>query len=122
MLLAGPPAALGAKSRARPPKGGDLENKRDEAKRKEDQVRHDLNLAQASETELEKHLARIADDLVDRRADAAEADADQAAASVVKITADIAALKVELGHRKEIFNRRAVMAYMGGQGRPLDDF
>jgi murein DD-endopeptidase MepM/ murein hydrolase activator NlpD len=124
MLFAGPPAALGAKGGARPPKGGDLERKRDEAKRKEEQVRHDLDLAQASETELEKHLAQIAADLVDRQSDAAAArsDADQAAASVIKITADIAALKVELAHRKEIFNRRAVMAYMGGQGRPLDDF
>ena len=124
MLFAGTPAALGAKARARPPKGGDLEQKRDDAKRKEDQVRHDLDLAQASETELEKHLAQIADDLVDRQAEAtdAQSDADQAAASVIKITADIAALKVELAHRKDIFNRRAVMAYMGGQGRPLDDF
>ncbi|TMK45730.1 MAG: hypothetical protein E6G66_12555, partial [Actinobacteria bacterium] len=124
MLFVASPAALGAKSRARPPKGGDLEQKRDEAKRKEEQVRHDLDLTRASETELEKHLAQIAADLVDRQTDAADAqsDADQAAASVVKITADIAALKVELAHRKDIFNRRAVMAYMGGQGRPLDDF
>jgi murein DD-endopeptidase MepM/ murein hydrolase activator NlpD len=124
LLFAATPAAQGAKGRSRPPGGGDLERKRDEAKRKEEQVRHDLDLAQASETELEKHLAQIAADLVDRQADAAtaRADADQAAASVVKITADIAALKVELAHRKDIFNRRAVMAYMGGQGRPLDDF
>jgi murein DD-endopeptidase MepM/ murein hydrolase activator NlpD len=124
LLFVGPPAALGAKGRARPPQGGDLERKRDDAKRKEEQVRHDLDLAHASETELEKHLAQIADDLVDRQADAsaAQSDADQAAASVIKITADIAALKLELGHRKDIFNRRAVMAYMGGQGRPLDDF
>ncbi|HEY0398363.1 MAG TPA: hypothetical protein VGF00_08245, partial [Acidimicrobiia bacterium] len=124
MLFAGPPAALGAKGRPRPPKGGDLERKRDEAKRKEEQVRHDLDLAHASESELEKHLAQIADDLVDRQADAADAhaDAEQAAASVVKIMADIAALKIELAHRKEIFNRRAVKAYMAGQGRPLDDF
>ena len=126
MLLTGSPAALGAKGRARPPKngGGDLERKRDDAKRKEEQVRHDLDLAHASESELEKHLAQIATDLVARQADAADAksDAEDAAASVVKITADIAALKVELAHRKEIFNRRAVMAYMGGQGRPLDDF
>jgi murein DD-endopeptidase MepM/ murein hydrolase activator NlpD len=124
LLFVGPPAALGAKGRARPPQGGDLERKRDEAKRKEEQVRHDLDLAHASESELEKHLAQIADDLVDRQADAsaAQSDADQAAASVIRITAEIAALKVELGHRKDIFNRRAVMAYMGGQGRPLDDF
>ena len=125
LLVTGSPAALGTRGRARPPKSGgnDLERKRDDAKRKEDQVRHDLDLAHASETELEKHLAQIAADLVDRQADAADAqsDADQAAASVVKITADIASLKVELAHRKEIFNRRAVMAYMGGQGRPLDD-
>jgi len=102
----------------------DLERKRDDAKRKEDQVRHDLDLAHASETELEKHLAQIASDLVSRQADASDAqsDADEAAASVVRITADIAGLKVELAHRKDIFNRRAVMAYMGGQGRPLDDF
>ncbi|MGH9005216.1 MAG: murein hydrolase activator EnvC family protein, partial [Acidimicrobiia bacterium] len=87
------------------------------------QVRRDLDLAQVSETELEKHLEAIASDLADRRVEAADAqsDADQAAASVVKISADITALKAELVHRKEIFNRRAVMAYMGGQGRPLDD-
>jgi murein DD-endopeptidase MepM/ murein hydrolase activator NlpD len=123
MLFAGTPAALGARGRARPPQTGDLERKRDEAKRREEQVRHDLDLAHASETELEKHLAQIAADLVDRQADAAaaRADAEAAAASVVKITADIAALKVELAHRKDIFNRRAVLAYMGGQGRPLDD-
>ncbi|HEY4408347.1 MAG TPA: peptidoglycan DD-metalloendopeptidase family protein [Acidimicrobiia bacterium] len=125
LLLTGSPAALGARGRARPPKSGgnDLERKRDDAKRKEDQVRHDLDLAHASETELEKHLAQIASDLVARQTDATDArsDADEAAASVVKITADIAALKVELAHRKDIFNRRAVMAYMTGQGRPLDD-
>jgi murein DD-endopeptidase MepM/ murein hydrolase activator NlpD len=122
LLITGTPAAQG-KGRPRPPNGGDLERKRDEAKRKEEQVRHDLDLAQASETELEKHLAEIADDLVHRQADEAGArsDAEEAAASVVKITADIAALKVELAHRKEIFNRRAVLAYMNGQGRPLDD-
>lgn len=131
MLLSGSPAAQGAKRRPRPPQQvGELERqrddarrKRDEARRKAEQVRRDLDLAQASETELEKHLEEIAADLVDRRAEAAAAqsDADQAAASVVKITADIAALKVELAHRKEIFNRRAVIAYMGGEGRPLDD-
>jgi murein DD-endopeptidase MepM/ murein hydrolase activator NlpD len=131
MLFTGSPAALGARSRARPPKQvGDLERQRDEARRQRDearrkaeQVRRDLDLAQASETELEKHLEEIAADLVDRQAEAgdAQSDADQAAASVVKITADIAALKVELAKRKEIFNRRAVMAYMGGDGRPLDD-
>jgi murein DD-endopeptidase MepM/ murein hydrolase activator NlpD len=121
LLFAATPAQ--GKGRPRPPAGGDLERKRDEARHKEEQVRHDLDLAQASETELEKHLARIAADLVDRQSDAtaARADADQAAGSVVKITADIAALKVELAHRKDIFNRRAVVAYMAGQGRPLDD-
>src|SRR4051794_32874223 len=130
MLFAGTPAALGAKGRARPPRVGDLERQRDDAKRQRDearrkaeQVRRDLDLAQASETELEKHLAEIAADLVDRQAEAADArsDADEAAGSVVRITADIAALKVDLAHRKEIFNRRAVIAYMAGQGRPLDD-
>ena len=123
MLFAGTPAALGAKGKARPPKGGDLERRRDETRRKQEQIRRDLDLAQASESELEKHLEEIAADLVDRQAEAADAqsDADQAAASVVKISADITALKAELVHRKEIFNRRAVMAYMGGQGRPLDD-
>ena len=123
MLFAGTPAALGAKGKARPPKGGDLERRRDETRRKQEQIRRDLDLAQASESELEKHLEEIAADLVERRTEAADAqsDADQAAASVVKISADITALKAELVHRKEIFNRRAVMAYMGGQGRPLDD-
>jgi murein DD-endopeptidase MepM/ murein hydrolase activator NlpD len=131
MLLSGSPAAQGAKRRPRPPQQmGELERqrddarrKRDEARRKAEQVRRDLDLAQASETELEKHLEEIAADLVDRQAEAAgaQSDAEQAAASVVKITADIAALKVELAHRREIFNRRAVIAYMGGEGRPLDD-
>src|SRR2546423_5653092 len=111
MLFAGTPAALGAKARARPPKGGDLEQKRDEAKRKEEQVRHDLDLAQASETELEKHLAQIADDLVDRQAEAtdAQSDADPAAASVIKITAGLAAPQGELGPPRGNFNRRAGM-------------
>jgi len=123
MLFAGTPAALGAKAKARPPKGGDLERRRDETRQKQEQIRRDLDLAQASETELEKHLEEIAADLVERQAEAgdAQSDADQAAASVVKISADIVALKAELVHRKEIFNRRAVLAYMGGQGRPLDD-
>ncbi len=124
MLFAGTPAALGAKGKARPPKGGDLERRRDETRRKQEQIRRDLDLAQASESELEKHLEEIAADLVERQTEAgdAQSDADQAAASVVKISADIVALKAELVHRKEIFNRRAVLAYMGGQGRPLDDF
>lgn len=130
LLFAGTPAALGAKARPRPPKVNDLERQRDEARRKQDearrkaeQVRRELDLAQASETELEKHLEEIAADLADRQADAAaaRADAEQAAASVVKITADITALKAELVHRRDVFNRRAVVAYMGGQGRPLDD-
>ncbi|HVW32997.1 MAG TPA: hypothetical protein VHL53_10700, partial [Acidimicrobiia bacterium] len=123
LVFGATPAALG-KARPRAPRqGNDLERRRDEAKRREEQVRHDLDLAHASETELEKHLEAIANDLVDRQNDAADAqaDADAANASVVKITADIAALKVELARRKDIFNRRAVMAYMGGQGRPLDD-
>jgi murein DD-endopeptidase MepM/ murein hydrolase activator NlpD len=122
MLFAATPDALGAK-RPRAPKGGDLERQRDDARRRAQQIRHDLDLAQASETELEKHLEQIAADLALRQAEAAAAriDADQAAASVVRISADIAALKVELAHRKEIFNRRAVMAYMGGEGRPFDD-
>jgi murein DD-endopeptidase MepM/ murein hydrolase activator NlpD len=127
LLLPATPAAQAARGHSRGhshgPSGGDLERKRDEAKRKEEQVRHDLDLAHASETELEKHLAEIAADLVDRQSDAAaaKADAEAASASVIKITADIAALKVELAHRKDIFNRRAVMAYMGGAGRPLDE-
>jgi murein DD-endopeptidase MepM/ murein hydrolase activator NlpD len=130
MLFSGSPAALGAK-RPRPPKPvnelerqrDDARRQRDEARRKAAQVRRELDLAQASETELEKHLEEIAGDLADRQAEAgdAQSDADQAAASVVKITADIAALKEELVTRKKIFNRRAVMAYTGGEGRPLDD-
>jgi murein DD-endopeptidase MepM/ murein hydrolase activator NlpD len=123
MVFAGTPDALGAKSKARSQKGGDLERKRDEARRRQEQVRRDLDLAQVSETELEKHLEEIAADLIDRQSEAvdAQADADQASASVVKISAEITVLKAELVHRKDLFNRRAVVAYMGGQGRPLDD-
>jgi murein DD-endopeptidase MepM/ murein hydrolase activator NlpD len=123
MLFAGTPDALAGKRNARRPKGGELERRRDDARRKRERVRRDLDLAQASETQLEKHLEEIAADLVDRQVEAvdAQSDADQAAASVVKITAEIAALKAELAHREEVFNRRAVVAYMGGQGRPLGD-
>ena len=123
MLFAGHPAALGAK-RARPPKGGDLERKRDDASAgSRSRSATTSTWPRRRRRSSRSTSGEIAADLADRQAEAADAqsDADQAAASVVKITADIAALKVELVHRKEIFNRRAVMAYMGGQGRPLDD-
>ena len=90
---------------------------------REGEVRRQLDLAHASETDLVQRLAEIDRDLARRRADAeaARVDAEQATASVVDITADVAALRAKLAQRKEVFNRRAVEAYMGGQGRPLDD-
>ncbi|MGH8972749.1 MAG: murein hydrolase activator EnvC family protein [Acidimicrobiia bacterium] len=106
-----------------PAQGGELERKRDEAKRREGEVRKQLNLAQATESQLTKRLAEIEGDLVDRRseAEAARADSEEAAASVARITAEIEASRARLEERKNVFNRRAVVAYMGGQGRPLDE-
>jgi murein DD-endopeptidase MepM/ murein hydrolase activator NlpD len=106
-----------------PALGGELERKRDDAKRRRNQVKHQLDLAQADEAELTKHLERLDGDLLRRRGEAetAQRDADQAAASVVQIGQDIESLRAQLQERHRVFNRRAVSAYMGGQGRPLDD-
>jgi murein DD-endopeptidase MepM/ murein hydrolase activator NlpD len=106
-----------------PAQGGELERKRDEARRREGEVRKQLNLAQATEAQLTKRLAEIESDLVDRRseAEAARADSEEAAASVARIAAEIEASRARLEERKNVFNRRAVVAYMGGQGRPLDE-
>jgi murein DD-endopeptidase MepM/ murein hydrolase activator NlpD len=106
-----------------PAQGGELERKRDAAKRRQGEVRQQLDLAQASEAQLTRRLAEIEKDLVDRRSDAeaARADSEEAAASVERITADVESSRAQLVQRKTVFNRRAVVAYMGGDGRPLDD-
>jgi murein DD-endopeptidase MepM/ murein hydrolase activator NlpD len=111
---------LGAASQA---SGGELERKRDEARRRQGEVRQELDLAHASETDLTRRLAELDVDLAKRRSEAgaAQADSREAAASVERITADVAALRATLAQRRETFNRRAVEAYMGGEGRPLDD-
>jgi murein DD-endopeptidase MepM/ murein hydrolase activator NlpD len=111
------PAAFGA--------GGtnDLERKRDAARRRQGQVKQALNVAQASEVELNRRLEQVGQDLVRKRseAEAAKADADAANESVTRIATEITALRDRLSYRKQVFNRRAAEAYMGGQGRPLDD-
>jgi murein DD-endopeptidase MepM/ murein hydrolase activator NlpD len=106
-----------------PALGGELERKRDDAKRRRNQVKHQLDLAQADEAQLTGHLEKLDGDLLRRQGEAetARGDADQAATSVVQIGQDIEALKTQLAERHRVFNRRAVSAYMGGQGRPLDD-
>jgi murein DD-endopeptidase MepM/ murein hydrolase activator NlpD len=106
-----------------PALGGELERKRDDAKRRRNQVKHQLDLAQADEAQLTRHLEKLDGDLLRRQGEAetARGDADQAATSVVQIGQDIEALKTQLAERHRVFNRRAVSAYMGGQGRPLDD-
>jgi murein DD-endopeptidase MepM/ murein hydrolase activator NlpD len=103
--------------------GGELERKRDDAKRRQGEVRQELDLAHASETDLTRRLAELESDLARRRSEegAAQADSEEAAASVIRITADVAALRGRLTQRRQTFNRRAVEAYMGGEGRPLDD-
>ncbi len=106
-----------------PAQGGELERKRDAAKRRQGEVRKQLDLAQATETQLTRRLTEIEKDLVDRRseAEAARADSEEAAASVARITAEVEASRARLAQRKTVFNRRAVVAYMGGEGRPLDE-
>jgi murein DD-endopeptidase MepM/ murein hydrolase activator NlpD len=108
---------------APPAAGGDLERKRDEAKRRQGELRHQLDLAHASEADLDRRLEELDVDLAKRRSEAtaARADSEEAAASVTRISAQIDELRARLAERKEQFNRRAVVAYMGGEGRPLDD-
>lgn len=115
-LVTAVPAALGAS-------GSDLERKRDEARRRQGQVRKELNLAQATEAQLTRRLEEIDQDLTRRRAEAegAQADSEEAKAAVVRITAEVEALRERLADRRQVFNRRAVHAYMGGEGRPLDE-
>ena len=102
---------------------GELERKRDEARRRQGEVRKQLDLAQATEAQLTRRLEEIEADLARRRADAegAQADSQEAKASVVRITAEVEALRTRLEERRQLFNRRAVQAYMGGEGRPLDE-
>jgi murein DD-endopeptidase MepM/ murein hydrolase activator NlpD len=106
-----------------PAQGGELERKRDDAKRRQGEVRHQLDLAHASDAQLTRRLDQIEDDLVERRseAEAARADSEEAAASVERISADVEASRTRLVQRRTVFNRRAVVAYMGGEGRPLDE-
>jgi len=124
LVLATPaaPGAWGFSPRSQP-SGGDLERKRDEAKRRQGQLRHQLDLATASEADLNRRLEEIDNDLARRRseAEAARADSEEAAASVTSITGQIDELRARLTQRKGAFNRRAVIAYMGGHGRPLDN-
>jgi murein DD-endopeptidase MepM/ murein hydrolase activator NlpD len=124
LVLATPaaPGARGASPRSQS-SGGDLERKRDEAKRRQGQLRQQLDLATASEAELNRRLEEIDNDLARRRseAEAARADSEEAAASVTRITGEIDALRARLTQRRGAFNRRAVIAYMGGHGRPLDN-
>ncbi len=106
-----------------PAQGDDLQRKRDEAKRRQGEARHQLDLAHASDVQLTRRLEQIEHDLVDRRseAEAARADSEEAAASVERISTEVEASRTRLTQRKTVFNRRAVVAYMGGDGRPLDE-
>jgi murein DD-endopeptidase MepM/ murein hydrolase activator NlpD len=103
--------------------GSELERKRDDARKRQGEVRKQLDLAQASEAQLTRRLGQIEHDLADRRSEAegARSDSEEAAAAVTRITAEIEAARTRLAQRRTVFNRRAVVAYMGGQGRPLDE-
>ncbi|MGH9042852.1 MAG: murein hydrolase activator EnvC family protein [Acidimicrobiia bacterium] len=105
-----------------PAQGGELERKRDAAQRRQGQVRKELDLAHASEAQLTRRLGQIESDLADRRseAEAARTDSEEAAAAAERISAEVEATRARLTQRKTVFNRRAVVAYMGGSGRPLD--
>lgn len=103
--------------------GGELERKRDDARRRQGEVRKQLDLAQATDAQMTKRLEEIDGDLARKRSEAgaAEADSEEAAAAVISIQADIDQLRQTLAHRRDVFNRRAVTAYMGGEGRPLGE-
>ncbi|MGH9003158.1 MAG: hypothetical protein ACRDYV_08520, partial [Acidimicrobiia bacterium] len=76
-----------------PAHSGELERKRDAAKRRQGEVKKQLDLAQATETQLTRRLTEIEGDLVDRRSEAgaARADSEEAAAAVERITAEVEA-------------------------------
>ena len=103
--------------------GGELEKRRDQTRRRSDAVRRQLDVARASDTQLADRLEVIDRDLSRQRAEAesARVDAEAAAEAVARVTRTITELRTQLAERKAIFNRRAVAAYTGGQGRPLDD-
>ncbi|MGH8998845.1 MAG: hypothetical protein ACRDY7_05580, partial [Acidimicrobiia bacterium] len=101
----------------------DLERKREDARRRQGEVSQALDVAHASEAELTARLRRIALDLAGKHklAERARQEAEASAASVGDIRAEVASLRATLDRRRAVFNRRAVQAYMGGEGRPLDD-
>jgi murein DD-endopeptidase MepM/ murein hydrolase activator NlpD len=103
--------------------GGELERKRDQARKRQGEVRKQLDLAQATEAQLTRRLGEIEGDLARKRSEAgaARTDSEEAAAAVTRITAEIDAARSRLVQRRTVFNRRAVVAYMGGEGRPLDE-
>lgn len=113
LVFAGMPAAS----------GGELERKRDEARRRQGELRQELNLAQASEAELTRRLEQIEADLARRRseAEAARIDAAEAEVEAERLATEVEASQARFEQRRSIFNRRAVVAYMGGEGRPLDE-
>ena len=128
MVLAAPStpgasARVSGSARGAPEGPAELERKRDEARRRQGEVRKELDLVNASAADLSRRLEEIDRDLAARRADAeaAKADSQEAAAAVTRMTAEIEGLRSRFQQRRHVFNRRAVQAYMGGEGRPLDD-
>jgi murein DD-endopeptidase MepM/ murein hydrolase activator NlpD len=116
-------AGLGVSPVSAGPPTKDLERKKENVRKREGQLRNALGSAQATEAQLAKRLERIAVDLGSKKgeAEAAQLAADEATAAADRVSAEVAELKRVLESRKATFNRRAVQAYMGGAGRPLDD-
>ena len=116
-------AGLGASPVSAGPPTKDLERKKENVRKREGQVRNALGSAHATEAQLAKRLEQIAVDLGRKKgeAEAAQLAADEATAAADRVSAEVAELKRVLESRKATFNRRAVQAYMGGEGRPLDD-
>ena len=116
-------AGLGASPVSAGPETRDLERKKDNVRKREGQIRDALGSAAATEAQLAKRLERLAVDLGRKRseAEAAQLAAEEATAAADRVSAEVAELKKVLENRKATFNRRAVQAYMGGEGRPLDD-
>jgi murein DD-endopeptidase MepM/ murein hydrolase activator NlpD len=116
-------AGLGAGPVSAGPETKDLERKKENIRRREGHVRNALGSAHATEAQLARRLERIAVDLGRKKgeAEAAQIAADEATAAADRVSAEVAELKRVLETRKATFNRRAVKAYMGGEGRPLDE-
>ena len=115
-------AGLGASPVSAGPQTKDLERKKETVRKREGSCAtpsappgHRGPAGQAAGADRRRPRAKQSE------AEAARLAADEATAAADRVSAEVAELKQVLESRKATFNRRAVQAYMGGEGRPLDD-